>query len=97
MMQVRFLGGVIGLALATSIQNHRLETELPQILGPQSLAAVLQSTDGIAKLSGPIKEAVIVIFAKVYNLQYKVMIAFAAAQLPAGALIWRSGNQVKAG
>ena len=96
-IQFRFLGGVIGLSIASSVMNHYLETHLTEILPSDALAALMQTTEVLATFTPNVREKVIEVFAKSYDLQYRVMIGFAAAQFPAAAMMWTNGQQIRAG
>ncbi|KAF2180760.1 putative efflux pump antibiotic resistance protein [Zopfia rhizophila CBS 207.26] len=87
-MQFRFLGGVIGLAIGSSIMNSRIKSGLEHILIQEVIGELLQSVEVLKLLPLAVKGRAIQLFADMYNLQDKVMIAFAAAQIPAVALIW---------
>ncbi|KAF2190024.1 major facilitator superfamily transporter [Zopfia rhizophila CBS 207.26] len=87
-IQFRFLGGVIGLAIATNVMNEHLKSDLGHILPSAAVSSLLESVAFLDKLSPGMKAPVIKVFANAYNLQNKIMIAFAAAQFPAAAMIW---------
>ncbi|KAF2184758.1 MFS general substrate transporter [Zopfia rhizophila CBS 207.26] len=90
--QFRILGGIIGIAIVTSVSTPYLRDHLQSIL-PQGLVQLLLSkTEAMGKLPSDVWEKVRAIFGEAYNLQMKVMIGFAVAQLPATALMWT--NQV---
>lgn len=96
-IQFRFLGGLIGLSIASNVMNGYLKTNLKEILSLDALAALLKSPKVLAKFGPDVQEKVIEVFAQSYDLQYTLMIAFAAAQFPAAAMIWKKTEQIKAG
>ncbi|KAF2728284.1 putative efflux pump antibiotic resistance protein [Polyplosphaeria fusca] len=87
-IQFRFLGGVIGLAIATSILNSRIKSHLAGVLDARMLAALFESTTILESLPQVTKEEVIHIFAQEYNFQNYVMVAFAGAQILAVLVFW---------
>jgi hypothetical protein len=80
-MQFRFLGGIIGLGIASSIMESRLKSQLREIIAPEIIDSLLQSVEVLNEMSPILRDQVIEAFAGIYNLQDKVMIAFAAAQV----------------
>lgn len=77
--------------------NKYLKTHLTEILSPEALAALLKTTKALSTFAPDVREKVIEVFAQSYDLQYTLMIAFAAAQFPAAAMIWKKQDQIKAG
>lgn len=96
-VQFRFLGGVIGLSITSSVMNEYLKTHLATILSSDALAALLQRTEILAKFAPDVQEKVIEVFAQGYDLQYKIITGFAAAQFLAVMLMWKKGEQIKTG
>lgn len=95
-VQFRFLGGAIGLAISSNILNGRLAHHLRGILKPHTLHFVLENSTFMEGLAPPIQDAVKQVFADSYSTQLKVMIGFAAAQLPAVLLLIKSRRQLAA-
>ncbi|KAF2490388.1 MFS multidrug transporter-like protein [Lophium mytilinum] len=87
-IQFRFLGGVIGIAIASNVWNERVKSGLANILDPTTLSDFLQSTEGLKSLPPSVRVEVIRELAKAYNLQDATIIAFAAAQILAVGLGW---------
>lgn len=77
--------------------NEYLKTHLATILSSDALAALLQSTETLAKFAPNVQEKVIEVFAQGYDLQYKIITGFAAAQFLAAILMWKKGEQIKTG
>lgn len=96
-IQFRFLGGLIGLSITSNVMNSYLKTHLKGILSSDALAALLKSSKVLATFGPVVQKKVIEIFAQNYDLQYTLMIGFAAAQFPAAAMIWKKREQIKAG
>lgn len=88
MSQFRVLGGLIGIAVATSLSTPYIRTHLAETLSPQLALSVLESTETIFSLSQANREHVRVAFGEGLNLQIKLAIGFAAAQIPTTALMW---------
>lgn len=95
-VQFRFLGGAIGLAIGSSIMNSFLKVKLAGILSPGELAALLQSTEVLTTFRPEMQQRVREVFVQSYDIQFKVVTGIAAAQFPAAMLMWRSGNQIRA-
>lgn len=77
--------------------NGYLKTHLATILSSDALAALLQSTEILVTFTPNVQEKVIEVFARGYDLQYKIMVGFAAAQFLAAAMMWKKGEQIKTG
>ena len=77
--------------------NEYLKTHLATILPSDALAALLQRTETLARFAPNVQEKVIEVFAKGYDLQYKIITGFAAAQFLAAMLMWKKGEQIKTG
>lgn len=95
-IQFRFLGGAISLAIASNILNGNLAHRLQGILSSHELHIFLENVKSIEYLSPDLQEEVKNIFASSYSAQLKVMIGFAAAQLLAILLLVKPGRQLAA-
>jgi hypothetical protein len=95
-VQLRFLGGAIGLAIASNILNGLLAHHLKGVLTSHELHLFLENVRSIRSLSPELQEDVKNVFAGSYNTQMVVMIGFAAAQLPATLLLLKPGRQLVA-
>lgn len=96
MVQVRFLGGAIGLAIASNILNGRLAQRLQGVMTSHELHLFLENVRSIKRLSPNLQEEVKNVLASSFNTQLIVMIGFAAAQLPATLLLLKAGRQIAA-
>lgn len=94
-IQFRFLGGAIGLAIVSSVLNSMLKSNLREALSSSELETLLQTTEIISTFPPNIQEIVRGVFARSYNVQFKIMVGFAAAQVPAAALFLRKGGQFR--
>jgi hypothetical protein len=86
------LGGLVGIAIVTSVSTPYIRSHLSDILSVELAASLLERTELIQQLPPDTLERVRMLFGEAYNLQVKVLIGFAAAKLPVTALMWT--NQV---
>ncbi|KAF2464555.1 MFS multidrug transporter-like protein [Lindgomyces ingoldianus] len=93
MVQFRTLGGALCLAIASSVFNDFIRARFLHILSPQEVDVILKSTEAIKFVPADIRMELTKIFSRGYDLQFKILIGFAAAQIPASALMWKR-NQV---
>ncbi|MCJ1333932.1 hypothetical protein MMC10_010638 [Thelotrema lepadinum] len=86
--QLRALGGVIGLSIASNILSNHVKGDLSAVISPQQLDLLLQTSAAIN--SFPIEAQTVIrsVYADGYSLQMKAMTAFAAAQAIAVAIMW---------
>ncbi|KAJ5936551.1 hypothetical protein N7466_003001 [Penicillium verhagenii] len=91
--QARFLGGALGLAIASNILYGRLESHLSDKLTPEQVNEVLQRAGDMGSLPENVQKAAISVFTGSYTLQFQAMIAFSSAQIPASLLLFRRGGQ----
>ncbi|KAF2690332.1 putative multidrug resistance protein fnx1 [Lentithecium fluviatile CBS 122367] len=87
-VQMRMLGGALVLALVTAVMNSNLKDTLVEVLSGEQLGQVFRTTEAIAGLVEPVKTAVQETFLKGYNMQLRILLGFAAAQLPFTLLMW---------
>ncbi|KAJ5224653.1 uncharacterized protein N7469_008156 [Penicillium citrinum] len=95
-VQVRFLGGALGLAIASNILNGRLANHLQGILTKHELHFFLENVERMKNFAPHLKDEVHQVFAGSFTTQMRVMIGFAAAQLPAILLLIKPGQQLAA-
>ncbi|KAF2248052.1 putative multidrug resistance protein fnx1 [Trematosphaeria pertusa] len=93
-VQIRMLSGALVLAIITAVMNSNLNRTLPQVLTDQELFRVFQSTDAIAMLGEPVRTEVKETFLKGYNMQLRILVGFAGAEVLATLLMWQE-DQVK--
>ena len=91
-LQLRMLGGVLGVAASAAILNHYLQSRLSSILPPEELSALLETTEAILAFPPDIQIRAREVFAMGYSAQIKLSAAFSVAQLLALAMIWRRPN-----
>lgn len=88
-VQTRFTGGSIGLALGTSVMNSYLKSHLSQLISAQQLQALLQNVSVAITFPKSLHGIVEEVFGAAYNLNIKIVIVFAGLQVLAVALIWQ--------
>ena len=82
------LGGLIAVSIGASITTRYLTYHLAEVIPLERLDLIMQRTDQIYMLQPNIAVIVRQIFGRAYNLQMYLATGFAAAQLPATALMW---------
>lgn len=87
--QFRIMGGALGLAIVTAAYKGFVISRLDKFLALEQRQAILQSAEAIQSLTPAVQAEVKKIFAGGYNLQFRVLIAFAAAQIPSSLLMWQ--------
>lgn len=90
--QFRVLGGLIGISIAASVSTPYIREHLLELVPPETVLRLLEKTETLSSLRGPLLKQVRKVFADGYDLQMKLLIGFAAAQVPATLLMWT--NQV---
>src|SRR4051794_22746309 len=91
--QARFLGGAIGLAIASNILYGKLKSDLPDSLPSDQVNQVIERASVLDTLPEKVQKAAGTVFAQSYTVQFQAMIAFAALQVPASLLIFKRGRQ----
>ncbi|OAQ57608.1 major facilitator superfamily transporter [Pochonia chlamydosporia 170] len=87
--QVRVLGGLVGIAIGQAVISSRITSELGPVLGPDRLAAILQSITAIQMFPSDLANLVRESYGQSFSLQHKVMIGFAAAALLSCLAAWK--------
>lgn len=88
------MGGVIGLAIVTAAYKGYANSRLDVLLTEHEKDALMQSTKSLVTLTPAVQEKVRMVYAGGYNLQFRILIAFAAAQIPSSLMMWQS-KQIK--
>ena len=88
-IQFRTMGGVIGLAIVTNVMNNYTRSRLRAILSPSQINSLLQTTQAFTRLPAEVVEPTKTVFAEGYNLQMRIMVGFAGAQVFATLLMWQ--------
>jgi hypothetical protein len=81
MAQSRILGGNIGLAIATVIQNNKLGSGLRGVLSPSQIADLRQSLNAIEKFTLSEAAAVAGVFQGAFIAQIEVCVVLAGVCL----------------
>ena len=87
-VQLRALGGVIGLSIASSVLNNHVRSGLADNFPPQASELLLQSAAAITTLPESLQVVARNVYADGYSLQMKTMIGFAAAQAVGLGIMW---------
>ena len=87
--QFRIMGGVIGLAIVTAAYKSFVQSRLGQFLTDDEISRLLQSAESIKTFAPDVQDQIRKIFAGGYNLQFRILIAFASAQIPSSVLMWQ--------
>ena len=96
-IQFRFLGGLVGLSIASTIMNDYLTAHLKDNLASHIFADILHAPELLEKAPPEVKEHIVKVFAQGYRLQYKLLIGFVTLQFPAAAMIFTREHQIIAG
>ena len=89
MVQFRFLGGALGLALATVAMNTYLRSQLTQSFSQAEVDALTKSAAYISGLSPGKALIARETFAQGYSLIFKITAGLCAAQFPAALMLWQ--------
>ncbi|TGO32417.1 hypothetical protein BHYA_0319g00010 [Botrytis hyacinthi] len=87
--QFRILGGVLGIAIATAAYKSNIISNLDKILTKEQRSLILESTSMINTFDSKVQTQIRGVFAEGYNLQFRILVAFAAAQIPSSLLMWQ--------
>ncbi|THC97676.1 hypothetical protein EYZ11_002839 [Aspergillus tanneri] len=91
--QYRFLGGAIGLSVASNILNSRLKSKLTGVLSSEQLQTLLQNPAMVSSFSPDLQGIIEAVFSRSYTIQLRAMIAFSAMQVLAALLMFKRGRQ----
>jgi MFS family permease len=94
-IQFRTLGGTVFLAIVSSVFLNFIRANLGKQLSDHQVEAILKSTKALESVPAEIRSSITEIFSKGYNLQWRILVGVAAAQLPAALLIWKK-DQIRA-
>lgn len=77
----RTLGGGISVSICAAVLHSTLNADLPGFLDPEQVSSLKTSLEILKALSSKNTAMVRVVFAKAYNRQFQVLIAFALANV----------------
>ena len=86
-MQFRYLGGAVGLGITTAVFNNSVRSGLASLLAPTDVFRVLESTELIHELPNPLQQEVQHVFGNSFTLQWKTLLGFVCAQVPAALMM----------
>ncbi|KAI9036876.1 MFS general substrate transporter [Aspergillus affinis] len=87
--QFRVMGGAICLAIVTAASQGYLQSHLSNLLDPQQVHDILNSTDALGEFSAVTQEAIRKTYSGRYNLQMKILIELAGGQVLSTTLMWK--------
>ncbi|KAF7953324.1 hypothetical protein EAE96_006535 [Botrytis aclada] len=87
--QFRIMGGALGLAIVTAAYKGYVTSRLSSFLTAEEQFSIFESAKYIQSLSPEIQGKVREVLAGGYNLQFRILIALAAAQIPSSLLMWK--------
>ena len=79
--QIRILGGVVGIAIGDVILSSHVWSNLSSILDPEQLAALLRSTDNLARFTPEQVHSIREAYGTGSNFQFRIMMYIAIACL----------------
>ena len=89
LLQFRTMGGAVGMAIVTTALHHYVKSHLSKSLPPEQIDVLLKNPRAFAELSPSVIGTAKAVFAQGYNLQMRIMIGFAAAQIPVTFFMWQ--------
>ncbi|KAF2659746.1 MFS multidrug transporter-like protein [Lophiostoma macrostomum CBS 122681] len=87
--QFRFVGGVLALAIISSVMTGFVKPKLGAFLSPGQVNLVLDTSRGLSVLKGVQHNEAVRILADGYNLQFKILAGLAAMQVIGTAMMWQ--------
>ncbi|KAB8271195.1 major facilitator superfamily domain-containing protein [Aspergillus minisclerotigenes] len=91
-LQLRMLGGVLGVAASTTILHNYLRSRLSATLDPDQVSLLLSSSDAIGIFSPSIQLQIRKAYSVAYSAQVKLAGGFSVVQLLSVAMIWKRSN-----
>ncbi|GMF67505.1 unnamed protein product [Aspergillus oryzae] len=91
-LQLRMLGGVLGVAASTTILHNYLRSRLSVTLDPDQVSLLLSSSNAIGIFSPYIQLQIRQAYSVAYSAQVKLAGGFSVAQLLSVAMIWKRSN-----
>ena len=69
--------------------NNRLTSQLINLIGPEALSSLRQSTAATRNFAPSVQNQVLTAFAEGYTLQTRILIGFAGVQVLLVGMLWR--------
>jgi uncharacterized membrane protein YeiH len=90
-VQARFLGGAVLIAIITAVGNGYAKDHLldQAILTPSEIEALFQSTQIISTFPPSTQSTVRKIFTEAFNLETKIVLGFAVAAVFTTVMMWQ--------
>jgi hypothetical protein len=89
-LQARILGGALGLSIASTVLNNYLSSHLPSISAASRDALDANPSAFIAALPPEARSEIINLFGEGYEIIFKIMTGFAAAQMLSVMLMFKN-------
>ena len=96
MIQIRMLGGAIGLAIASTMLNSYTTSHLSSFLTPVEIESISQTSSAMSSLPPVSQDATRRIFAEGFNLQMVLVAASTGIAILTSLLVWRRPHLVAA-
>ncbi|KAI4264049.1 MAG: hypothetical protein L6R42_000831 [Xanthoria sp. 1 TBL-2021] len=87
--EFRIMGAAVGLAIVTNVLNTHVRNNLLEVLSGEQVAALLEISSDIWNLPPDVRAIVQRVFAEGYNIQFKILAGFAAAQIASSLIMWQ--------
>ncbi|KAI0165367.1 major facilitator superfamily domain-containing protein [Hypoxylon sp. FL1284] len=88
-VQFRFLGSAIAVAVTAAVGNSWTQNELSGIISAEQFSGILRSAEEIKSLPPDLEQAVRVVFLQGFNLQMRILLGFAVAGVFTVLLLWK--------
>ena len=83
------MGAAIGLAITTTVLNGYVRSRLLGFLSSDQVGALLATSASVSSFPLEVQEKIRNVFGQGYNIDMKILIGLAAAQLPASLVMWQ--------
>lgn len=94
MVQVRMLGGAIGLAIASTLFNGHVWSNLAKFLSPEQITTIREASSSISKMSPEIRVRVQSIFSEAFRVEFIFTTAVIGLSLFTALMVWRKQQLV---
>ena len=87
--QFRYMGAAVGLAITTTVLNSYVRSRLSAFLSQEEIGALLETSAMLSSFPLDVQQRIRSVFGHGYNIQMRILIGLAAAQLPASLVMWQ--------